>query len=73
MMRWMEPNADVYHRTLAFIAWEAACERLREALHPPPGYPEAHDEEIEAAFANAAARFAVLRAEHPPGPLPSEH
>jgi len=48
-------------KATALLAWEAACERLRKALLPPPGYPVVTAEELDAAFANAAERLHTLR------------
>jgi hypothetical protein len=53
---------EVKDRAAAQLAWEAAWERLREALRPPPGYPTPSGSEIGAAFANASERLHVLRA-----------
>jgi len=49
-------------RAIALLAWEAACERLRKVLIPPPGHPVPSPEELEAAFTNAAERLHTLRA-----------
>jgi hypothetical protein len=49
-------------KATALLAWEAACERLRNALLPPPGYPIATTEELDATFTNAAERLHTLRA-----------
>lgn len=55
---------DVKEVASASLAWEAACERLRQALHPSPGYPIQSAAEIDEAFANAAERLHILRAMH---------
>lgn len=54
---------DDAERVMALLAWEAANERLREALRPPEGFPEADAASVNAAFANAAARLQILRAQ----------
>ena len=49
-------------RALAKLAWEAAWERLGNALQPPPGYPPATDEQLSECFHIAQARLDELRA-----------
>lgn len=58
----MRPMAMSRRKAIALLAWEAACERLRKVLLPPPGYPVVTAEELEAAFANATERLETLRA-----------
>ncbi len=55
-------DPELKSRLTAQMAWEAACERLRKALQPPAGYPKPTQEELEAAFTNAAERLHMLRA-----------
>lgn len=44
-------------RVRARLGWEAACERLRDSLDPPPGSPlRSHEERL---FAFAIARRAL--------------
>jgi hypothetical protein len=49
-------------RALAKLAWEAAWERLGNALQPPPGYPAATAEQISECFHVAQARLDEMRA-----------
>ncbi|KPU96657.1 hypothetical protein APR50_23220 [Variovorax paradoxus] len=54
-------DPELKSRLTAQMAWEAACERVRKVLQPPPGYPKPTAEELEAAFTNAAERLHTLR------------
>ena len=54
-------DPELKARLTAQMAWEAACERLRRVLHPPPGYPATTPQELSAAFANAAERLHCFR------------
>ena len=51
-------------RTVAKLAWEAAWERLGNALHPPPGYPEPTPEQLMECFRIAQERLDDLRRAH---------
>lgn len=44
-------------RTVAKLAWEAAWERLGNALRPPPGYPEPTPEQLAECYWNAHDRL----------------
>ena len=48
-------------RTVAKLAWEAAWERLDNALQPPPGYPEPTPEQLLECFRIAQERLDTLR------------
>jgi len=48
-------------RTVAKLAWEAAWERLDNALLPPPGYPETTPEQLRECFRIAQERLDTLR------------
>ena len=49
-------------RALAKLAWEAAWERLGNALQPPAGYPAATPEQLVECFDVAQARLDEVRA-----------
>ena len=49
-------------RALAKLAWEAAWERLGNALQPPAGYPPATPEQLAECFEVAQARLDEVRA-----------
>ena len=49
-------------RALAKLAWEAAWERLGNALQPPAGYPPATPEQLAECFEGAHARLDEVRA-----------
>lgn len=49
-------------RALAKLAWEAAWERLGNALQPPAGYPPATAAQLAECFEVAQARLDELRA-----------
>jgi len=49
-------------RALAKLAWEAAWERLGNALQPPAGYPMATAEQLCECFQVAQERLDQLRA-----------
>ncbi|MDH6594700.1 hypothetical protein M2165_004589 [Variovorax sp. TBS-050B] len=51
-------------RTVAKLAWEAAWERLDNALQPPPGYPAPTPEELHECFRLAQERLDHLRLAH---------
>lgn len=53
-------------RTVAKLAWEAAWERLANALQPPPGYPEPSAEQLRECFDLAQERLDQLRQLHDP-------
>lgn len=53
---------DEKERAIALLEWEAACERLREALKPSEEHPTPSPADVNAAFENAAQRLHVLRA-----------
>ena len=46
-------STSVESRAIAKLSWEAAWERLGNALRPPPGYPEPTPEHLRECFANA--------------------
>jgi hypothetical protein len=48
-------------RTVAKLAWEAAWERLDNALQPPPGYPEPTPEQLHECFRIAHEKLDTLR------------
>jgi hypothetical protein len=48
-------------RTVAKLAWEAAWERLDNALQPPPGYPEPTPEQLRECFRIAQEKLDTLR------------
>jgi hypothetical protein len=49
-------------RALAKLSWEAAWERLGNALQPPAGYPAATPEQLAECFQVAQARLDNVRA-----------
>lgn len=49
-------------RALAKLAWEAAWERLGNALQPPAGYPAATPEQLVECFDVAQVRLDEVRA-----------
>lgn len=49
-------------RAIAKLAWEAAFERLGNALKPPEGYPAPSIEELAECFRNAQLRLDEVRA-----------
>jgi len=56
-------------RTVAKLAWEAAWERLGNALQPPPGYPEPSPEQLLECFRVAQERLDNLRQAHDIAPV----
>jgi hypothetical protein len=48
-------------RAIAKLAWEAAWERLGNALQPPPGYPEPTPEQVTECFRVAQEQLENLR------------
>ncbi|QSI34389.1 hypothetical protein GNX71_16335 [Variovorax sp. RKNM96] len=48
-------------RSVAKLAWEAAFERLGNALRPPEGYPEPTPEQLAECYWNAQAHLEQLR------------
>jgi hypothetical protein len=48
-------------RAIAKLAWEAAWERLGNALRPPEGYPEPTPEQLAQCYWNAQARLDEVR------------
>lgn len=54
-------------RTVAKLAWEAAWERLDNALQPPPGYPAPTAEQLRECFRLAQERLDNLRRAHEAG------
>ena len=59
-------------RTVAKLAWEAAWERLGNALQPPPGYPEPTPEQLMECFRIAQERLDSLRRAHDTAPAGNE-
>ncbi|WPH16205.1 hypothetical protein [Variovorax paradoxus] len=57
-------------RALAKLAWEAAWERLGNALQPPAGYPPATPEQLAECFEVAQARLDEVRAAYG---VPQDH
>lgn len=57
-------------RAIAKLAWEAAIERLGNALKPPPGYPDMTPEALAECFWVAQVRLNELRAAYDIGPNP---
>ena len=51
-------------RALSKLAWEAAWERLGNALQPPPGYPEPTREQLKECFRVAQEQLEKLREAH---------
>jgi len=51
-------------RAIAKLAWEAAWERLGNALQPPPGYPEPTPEQLRECFRVAQEQLDNLRKAH---------
>lgn len=43
-------STSVESRAIAKLSWEAAWERLGNALHSPPGYPESTPEQLRECF-----------------------
>jgi hypothetical protein len=56
------PPSTSESRALAKLAWEAAWERLGNALQPPAGYPPATAEQLSECFHIAQARLDEMRA-----------
>ena len=48
-------------RAVAKLAWEAAWEKLGNALRPPAGYPEPTPEHLAECFSNAERRLEEIR------------
>jgi hypothetical protein len=48
-------------RAIAKLAWDAAWERLNNALFPPEGYPKPSSEELAECYWNAQARLDQVR------------
>jgi hypothetical protein len=48
-------------RAVAKLAWEAAWEKLANALQPPTGYPEPTPEHLAECFSNAELRLEEIR------------
>jgi hypothetical protein len=48
-------------RAIAKLAWEAAWERLGNALQPPPGYPDPTPEQLQECFRVAQEQLENLR------------
>jgi len=48
-------------RAVAKLAWEAAWEKLGNALRPPAGYPEPTPQYVAECFANAERRLEDIR------------
>lgn len=59
-------------RTVAKLAWEAAWERLGNALQPPPGYPEPTPEQLMECFRIAQERLDSLLRAHDTAPAGNE-
>ena len=59
-------------RTVAKLAWEAAWERLGNALQPPSGYPEPTPEQLMECFRIAQERLDSLRRAHDTAPAGNE-
>jgi len=55
-------------RTVAKLAWEAAWERLDNALQPPPGYPVPTPEQLWECFRIAQEQLDHLREAHDVAP-----
>lgn len=51
-------------RAIAKLAWEAAWERLGNALQPPPGYPEPTPEQLRECFRVAQEQLDSLGEAH---------
>ncbi|MDQ0086454.1 hypothetical protein J2W35_006836 [Variovorax boronicumulans] len=54
-------STSVESRAIAKLSWEAAWERLGNALHPPAGYPESTPEQLRECFSNAQQAMEEIR------------